>query len=228
MSAVRGSLPDLEMTIPKLRRDTLWEAAVIFFVVLLSIIGILNLLNKVAIIPSFIWLIMITGMVWSGCREAGGIRRYLANRIAVFGRKFVLHPSEQAEVPRIRFGYELFGSPVIQRDVLLQRIESVEWNSGQATSLAGRDRKDWSVALWFDHCDPEKSKKNHRLPKPDQDIYLVGPSRSKEDTSALGLEFVEFLRKAGAHLRKGEGQNVFVRQEPGATCEQGASNKAID
>ena len=205
-------MPDLEMTIPKARSDTVWESVFTFIVVFFSILGIVNLTNRVAIIPSSIWLIFVASIIWNGCREAGSVRRYLADRIAIFGgRAFVLYPSDQGNPARIRFGYELFGRRVFQRDVRVDRIESVVWNPGQATSMAGHDMKDWHVVLWFDHCNPEKSKKDHMLHKPDQELHIVGPSRRKEDTSALGHEFLAFLRKAGVQLTQGEADNVYVR-----------------
>ena len=50
--------------------------------------------------------------------------------------------------------------------------------------MEGRDIKDWSVAFRYDHSDREKRKKYHMLCKLDQGVDIVGPSRSKEDTSA--------------------------------------------
>lgn len=197
-------MPDLEMTIPKARSDTVWESFFTFIVVFFSILGIVNLTNRVAVIPSTIWIFFVTFIIWSGCRDAGSLRRYLADRIAIFGgRAFVLHSSDQGDPSRIRFGYELLGRRVFQRDVRVDRIESVVWNPGQATRIAGTDMKDWHVVLWFDHCDPDKGKK--------QELHIVGPSRRKEDTSALGHEFVSFLRKAGAQLAQGESDNSYVR-----------------
>ena len=205
-------MSDLEMTIPKSRSDTVWQAIFTFIVVFFSILGIVNLTNRVAVIPSVIWIVIVTSVIWRGCREAGSIRRYLADRIAIFGgRAFVLYPSEQGDASRIRFGYELIGRRVFQCDIRVDRIESVVWNPGQATDMAGHDMNDWHVVLWFDHCDPEKSKKHHMLHKPDQELHIVGPSRGKKQTSALGHELVSFLRKAGADLVQGEADNIYVR-----------------
>jgi hypothetical protein len=143
----------------------------------------------------------------------GGLRRYLVDRFSFFaGRRFVLYPSEQTNSSRIRFGFEIFGRRVFQRDVQIERIESVEWTPGQATSMAGHDMNDWHVVLWFDHCNPEKSQRDHMLRKPNQDLLIVGPARRKEDTSSLGFEFVAFLRKSGARLKQGANDNVFVRE----------------
>ena len=205
-------MPNLEMDIPKSRSETAWEAFFTFIVVFFSLLAVLNLLNRVGIIPSLIWLFFVTTVVWNGSREARGLRRYLAGRVSMFaGRRFVLYPSDQVDSPRIRFGYELFGRRVFERDVEIDRIESVQWTTGQATSMAGHDMNDWNVVLWFDHCDPEKSKNRHMLAKPDQDLHIVGPSTRKQETSDFGLKFVAFLREAGARLTRGEADNVYVR-----------------
>jgi len=201
------------MTIPKSRGEILWTGFLSLIVVVFAFLAVLNLANHIAIIPSFIWLLIIAWILWSGCRDAGGVRRYLIDWLAAFaGRRFAHFPHEDTHQPRIRFGYELFGRHFYQKDIEFDRIESVEWSPGQATSMAGRDMEDWSVALWYDHGDSEKSKKHHMLRKPDQDVYIVGPSRRKEDTASLGTDFVSFLSGVGVLLIRGEGDNVYVRE----------------
>lgn len=190
----------------------MWIGFVSMILVGFAFLALLNLANRVAIIPSVIWLLFVAWILWSGCREAGAVRRYLTDWLSAFaGRRFVLFPHEAPHQANIRFGYELFGRKFFQKDIEIERIESVEWSPGQATSMAGRDMKDWSVAVWFDHGNPEKSKKHHMLSKPDQDVYIVGPARRKEDTAILGMNFVSFLCGVGACLRSGEGDNVYVR-----------------
>jgi hypothetical protein len=71
---------------------------------------------------------------------------------------------------------------------------------------------DWSVKLWYDHGDSERSKKHHMLRKPDQNIYIVGSSRPKEDTVVLGKGFISFLSCIGVLLTKGEDDNIYVRE----------------
>jgi hypothetical protein len=85
----------------------------------------------------------------------------------------------------------------VKLDIEAERLESVEWRPGQATSMTGHDMKDWHVALWYDHRDSEKSTTHHMLRKPDQDVYIVGEAMPKEDAAALGTAFVSFLRAGG-------------------------------
>lgn len=206
-------MPHHDMTIPKSSGEILWTGFLSLIVVVFAFLAVLNLANHIAIIPSVIWLLIIAWGLWSGCRDAGGVRRYLIDWLAAFaGRRFVHFQHEDTHQSRIRFGYELFGRHFYQKDIEFDRIESVEWSPGQATSMAGRDMKDWSVALWYDHGDSEMSRKHHRLRKPDQAVYIVGPSSRKEDVASFGTEFVSFLSGVGVLLIRGEGNNVYVRE----------------
>ena len=209
----RKTMPLHEMTIPKSRGEILWIGFVSLIVVVFALLAFLNLANHVAIIPSVIWLLFVTWILWSGCREAGSVRMYLTDWLAAFAaRKFVMFPPETTHQAFIRFGYELFGRRFYQKDIEIERIESVEWSPGQATSMAGRDMKDWSVALWYDHGDPERSKNHHMLRKPDQDVYIIGPSKRKEVTAILGREFISFLNAIGVHLTQGSEDTIFSRR----------------
>jgi hypothetical protein len=200
-----------EMNIPKSRGEIV-STGFLSFIVVSAFLAVLNLANHDAIILSIIWLLLVGWILWSKCQDAGGIRGYLIDWLAVFaGRDFVSVPQEDTHQARIRFGYDLFGRRFYQKDIGFDRIESVEWSTGQATSRAGRDMNDWSVTLWYDHGDSERSKKHHMLRKPDQNIYIVGSSRPKEDTATLGKEFVSFLSGVGVLLVRGEGDNVYVR-----------------
>lgn len=201
------------MTLPKSRGEILWTTFFSLIVVGSTFLALFNLANSVGIIISVIWLLIVGWILGNECREAGGLRRYLIAWLAAFaGRRFALFASDDAHQASIRFGYEIFGHRFYQNDVEIKRIESVEWSSGQATSMAGRDMEDWSVALWYDHCNPERSKQRHMLRKPEQDLYIVGPSRRKEDTVPFGMEFVSFLSSVGAFLIRGEGENVYIRE----------------
>jgi len=203
----------MEMTIPRSRRDVIFYSVTYTIVVFFVFVAVFDLLNSLALITPCIWLAYVAMIVRSGCRSEGGLRKFLINRFGdVAGRQFA-----DVSVPReIRFGYELFGKRFIQRRIALDKIESVEWSPGQATSMAGRDMKDWLICLWVDHDDPIESQKRQRWArKPDQDVYIVGPSRRKEDTGALGLSFIAFIRDAGVTLVPSEKATCFVRSRTG-------------
>lgn len=217
-----------EMTIPKSEGEAFWTGFYSLIVVGFAVLALFNLVSYDALgperavrlnagalletIPSLLWLLIVAWILWHACREAGGARRYLTDWLAAFsGRKFVCFAAEDTAQECIRFGYELFGRRFFQKDVEIDRIESVEWSSGQATSMAGRDMDDWRVLLWYDHGNFEKSKKNHMLKKPDQSAYIVGPPRRKGDAAVLGRGLVLFLGEIGVHLKQDTEDNVFRR-----------------
>lgn len=50
------------------------------------------------------------------------------------------------------------------------------------------------------------------LSKPNPDVHIIGPGRSKELTAAFGREFLTFLECSGVILAQGENDCVFVRK----------------
>ncbi len=207
-----------EMPIPKPRIEVIAAFLITALIVFFVILAVGNLLNRVALISSSVWLLLVTGVIWSRCREEG-VRKFLINLRGVFASKqFVESISGGTHPTEIRFGYQLLGHRHFYLRLRVDKIETVDWRFGQAN---------WCVCLWFDHDDPAKSEKKQKWHvKPDQDIYIVGPCRRKEDTAALGHSFVDFLRQAGASLVRGEDECSFVRKGADTeTDKQRASNK---
>ncbi len=201
-----------EMTVPKTLSAITWEFALTAFVGFFVALAVVDLFVGIAIIPAVLWLAFVVAAVGASCRRDGGLRRYLVNRMGeMVGRKFVEYSSNNVPAPEIRLGVQFRGHRLIQEHVPIDKIESVEWVPGQATWMAGRDMKDWHVCLWFDHCDPIKSSRRTCLRKPDQDLFVVGPSTHKEKTAAFGLELVGFLREVGVELVPSDDDNCFVR-----------------
>ena len=203
-----------EMTIPKLRGNVIVLFVINIIVVLSICLAVVNIFNRVAMIASFIWLAFITMILWTPVKKAGSFHRFLTdcNSGALFGRdftdgeslRFTNFSADERNPLRIRVIRSQIHS--IRSYLAIDKIESVEWSTGQATGMAGRDMNDWSVHLWLDRGDP--------VNKPNQRIYTVGPARRrKEITELFGLSFVTFLRAAGAQLIQGEISNCFVRNE---------------
>ena len=98
------------------------------------------------------------------------------------------------------------------RTILLAKVESVEWSTGQGSARVGKDVDDWHVSLWFDHDDPNRPNREIYL-KPGQDRHIVGPFRAKEITEAWALEIVGLLQQGGVNLERVEGEKRFQRAE---------------
>lgn len=200
-----------QMTIPKSRSEVVFNVILSAIVVFFLLLAVFALLIQVAIVASCLWIVIVAAMVSATCKSEGGFRKFLINRLGdVVGRKFV----ETSTSGEIRFGYQLLGYRFLQRSVSLNKVASVEWSPGQASGMAGRDMNDWIIGLWFDRPDPIK-RKNKTYLKADQNVYVVGPSRRKEDTRSLGLSFVAFLCSAGLTLVEDEKENCFVRIRDG-------------
>lgn len=136
------------------------------------------------------------------CRDEGGPPRYLITYFCRYSREhFADSVSGNYGLAVIRFGYRLFGLRLYYQKLAVHKIESVEWSTGQATHMAGRDMNDWTVGIWYDHDDPRNSIKGRKLQrwKPDQDICIVGPSGPKAHSESQGQALLGFLKRQGHH-----------------------------
>lgn len=215
------------MTIPRPRSDAAFEFVGIALVVLSVVVAIAAPAVSLwlaapyfwlGLAASLLWLGLVGQMTWASCKDAGGLRRYLVDIAArLFGRLFAETNTESPQA--LELGVYLIGRRFVQKTIPLDSIESVEWNTGQATDMAGHDMNDWHVCLWFDHNNLAKSEKERRtgLRNPEQDLRIVGPSGPKAETEALGLALVAFLRAAGADLIDGPTPSGFVRRQAAAS-----------
>jgi len=194
-----------EMAIPHWSGEVIFGIAICVILVVASLVAMLNLFLHIAVTASCVWLAIMAVWIWSNCKGRG-YRQCFHALVGLFARRHLVE-SEHREtgVIEIRFGYCCFGRRFFDFKVPLHKIETVEWSPGQAPRY-------WSVFVWFDHDDPEKSLRERKWRrKPDQDVYVVGPSRRKQKTEAFGLALVGFLRRAGAAFVRGEDDCTFVR-----------------
>jgi len=99
-------LSNHEMTIPKSPRVVILQFAVITVVVSFAFLAIVNLYNRTALIGSSLWLALVMMIVRSGCKQDGGFRKNLTNRLGdLLGRRFVESSSQDAQKREICFGY---------------------------------------------------------------------------------------------------------------------------
>jgi hypothetical protein len=189
------------------------------FVVFFSVLAASHLWNFAStstfvLIAAALWLLLVCLGVREGLAETGGIGASMTVILGAFSRDQFLDVVAQASGRRIlRHGFRLFGLPLYYRNVPLDRVTLLKWGSGQATSLAGRDMNDWHVTIWYKPEPPEKP----RYPmgrRPEEDLFIVGPSRAKSSTAAFGRDFVGFLVAAGLPIVQGENECSFV------TCEE--------
>lgn len=174
-------------------------------------LGIYNLLHGVALVPSILWLSLNGVMLFGFCKERGS-HQVLTEILGAFARQqFVWAFPTGTGHTEIRFGYQIFGMRRFYFVIPADRIESVNWSTGQASHMSGRDMDDWSVAVWYDHGDPALSQKHKSWRKPDQEVHIVGLTGSKSEVAASGHAFLNFLRESGVRLVPGENDCTFVR-----------------
>jgi|LWDU01.1.fsa_nt_gi hypothetical protein len=180
-----------EMTTPNWERGN--GAFVMSITVIFTVLSVLNIKDQIAVIPSIAWLSIVVFFAWSHYDEDRGIYRHLIDGCCSFlaSKKFVLVLQNANTPPTIRFGHYLFGCRIGQLCVRMDKIECVDWSTGQATFLAGEDMGDWSVSLQFSH-DIKKERKHGCI--------QVSPASRKENAQKLGLAFVDFLNDLGASL----------------------------
>jgi hypothetical protein len=208
--------PNLELAVPQSVREvvgTLIGAIVVTaFLLFFIFLGIYNLFNGIAIIPSLIWLLLVGSVLIGFCKEKGS-KQFATEILGAFSLKqFVQTICRENGQNEIQFGYWMFGHRFLYLTVPAEKIDHVNWHTGQASHMAKRDVNDWSVAIWYEHGDPIKSQKEHWRKNPDQEVYIVGHSGRKQEIETFGLALVEFLRKSGATLVQGENGCTFVRQ----------------
>jgi hypothetical protein len=201
----------LQIIIPKSPGRVIAAVGLTSFVLFTVDIAVKNLQDHAAMIPSIIWLMLVTAGIVHQMREEKGFVKFLE----VFAFKPFAEVVETGpNTWDLRFGFRMAGHCLFYQGIPLNKIESLVWSSGQATSLAGRDMNDWTVVLWYDHDDPVKSehKKKWKHYHPDQDPYSVNFSGPKEDAAILGREFLALLKNAGAVLVPGKDDCTFVRE----------------
>ena len=190
-----------ELAIPKSQGEAVFQFVMMSVVAFFVLVALFNLSRGEGLVVSLLWLALVTAALWTAGKEAGGWRRFLVNRLGdLLGRRFV--ESGPPEATEIRFGFQLAGRRFVQHRIALHKIKAVEWTTGQATHMAGRDMKDWTVWLWFDDDDPARVERKRKWlgRNAEQDLHGIGPSGRKDRTEALGLTVVDFLRDAGADL----------------------------
>lgn len=200
-----------ELPVPKFKRVVVGVGILTAFILFFVFLAIYNLRNRMGIIPSTIWLLLV-GFVFAGFIKTNGWKKSFTDILGAFSRnEFVRTVRRENAETDFQYGYKIFGKWFSYFTVGLKKIETVEWSTGQASHFAGRDMNDWQVVVWYDHGDSFKSQKKHMLKKPDKDLFIIGMSSAKLETAALGCSVLDLLRRAGATFIQGKNDCSFIR-----------------
>ena len=196
------------------RRDgnalvAIFPAAVALFVG----VAIVNLINYdstpfYAIILSIVWLLIVSiGLVFS-IEDNGGFGFATLEFLSGFSSRQFVEVIQECGDPVISFRFELLFRTLTRLKLRSERISSIEWSSGQGTSLAGQDMNDWTVVLRYKRGS-RKHRKDSGAPK--RELLIIGPSGPKDDTVTLGESLARFLRSNGVDIHATEKRRVSTQ-----------------
>jgi hypothetical protein len=212
-------------TVPILHDDELMTpqvggpGAIIFYAISFALLGTAfwNLWNYdarpvVTLIASVLWLLLVGFLTYYSLGEDGGPKQYLINRLGAFGAKQFVWIERSGGQPDVCFGYRLFGRRFHYLKIQAGQIESVCWNAGQGTALAGRDMNDWNVIVWYKEL-PNKTGWPRWTPLCPKGLYILGPCGPKDMIARLGLTLVEFLGRTGTVLLPSKDECRYVSED---------------
>jgi len=126
--------PTSELAIPNSRASVIGAIVLATFILLFVVVAVHNLADGTAPIPSILWLLLVGTVIGGMCKERG-IRRFLINLLGAYAlRQFIWTLPKGNGATEIQFGYRLLGHRFAYFGVPVNRIDSVEWHTGQASS----------------------------------------------------------------------------------------------
>ena len=154
-------------------------------------------------VASVLWLALVALCVGLALWSAG-LRGTAVACLGPFSKRHFADARRAGDAPLLGFGYELFGRRWYFLRLRPELRVSVTMNTGQATALAGRDMRDWSVVLRY-RAARAVPNEGHAL----DEVYVVGPARERARTAELSASVVAFLRAAGVELLPGTSETEF-------------------
>ena len=122
----------------------------------------------------------------------------------------------------VRCGHTLLGHDFNHIPIRRAELTSVEWRSGQATSLAGgHDMNDWAVFVWYDREGAQRWTSASSFREEAGVVFeLDGP---KHEAAALAGSLVDFFRSEGIELHPVKDKCEFTtRKEDDTDAESSA------
>ena len=157
------------------------------------------------LLVSAIWLAVMAFFAWVWRTQEGSSYNCFIGILSVFSRRhFTERVIDTTGTSIIQFGFQQFGRRLIYFRVPINKIEKVYWRPGQNPEY-------WVILIQYLYDDLETNLVKYEHPESKHNLFRVGPAEFKEKTEALGLVFVDFLRRAGVSLIKGEEDGTYVR-----------------
>lgn len=207
--------PIVRMELPRPEGNVAGVVAlvVISFFVVVAIFNLANyrnfptsasVLSVVFLVPISVGLCLMTSDVFTQ-----GLRHFSVERMAPFSPShFVEVLQRTGDEQVVRFGFILFDRQFIQLQITESEIASVEWSSGQATALAGRDLDDWTATVWYH----QKGSKRWITANcySDEASHRIGVPAPCGTAAANANELVTYLESSGIAFRQSPDANRFT------------------
>lgn len=196
----------LEMNIPKPIHEIFAASAMTLFILFFIGLSIKNLAGGISVIPSAIWLVLVTCTLSTGIMVEGA--GYLA--VSILGNFTTDHfvcVHEELELTAVGFGFRILKIPLYYLYIPAERVVAVDWHTGQGSFHAGKDIDDWHVAFWYVK-DPSTSRARHGK---NPEVHIAGPTARKSVIAPFGTSLVEFLGNAGLEFSPNEEGNGYTR-----------------
>lgn len=163
-----------------------------------SALALSNLINRVALLPSAVWIALMLFVLTVNIREAG-FRPFCTSLLAAFSRRQLLRVCSGPDGSTLEVGFKFLGSKVVQRRIQAGDLVALEWKTGQASEMAERDVGDWSVIVWYRHGDStrEIAERERGLRRPGEVPLIIGPARPRQITESLAHRTLAFLHDSG-------------------------------
>lgn len=157
-----------------------------------------NLVNQVAMLPSGLWIGLVSFLLIVNLREVG-FRAFCISLLAAFCRRQSLRVRAATDGPELEVGFKLLAVNVVERRIPADDLVTIEWNTGQASDMAGRDVGDWSVLIWYRHRDFAREARERELGRrrPGEAVLAIGPPQPKQIAESLGHHVLAFLHNRG-------------------------------
>jgi hypothetical protein len=171
-------------------------------VVALSVtFAIQNLINRIALIPSILWLTLLTLALISSLREAGFVS-FCRGIVIAFCRRQFLEVKSSSERKRLEIGSKAFAFDLVEHRIAADDLVELTWRPGQGSDMAGRDVGDWSLFLWYRHGDQALAalQKRRLHPRPEERVVVIGTPQARETAEQLARDVWKFLSESGVSV----------------------------
>jgi len=173
--------------------------------------------STTVLICSAFWLLLVGFLVIEPIREVG-LRQVIWNVLGSLSQDHFAQLAEPREGQKqLLFGFRLLGKTFHSLVIEANGINRIDWGTGQASALAGRDMNDWHVTIWFrvdSICKGRTWDMSSMAAKDKATLYIIGPMGPRPNIEIFGHQFLDLCRRAGLEFEANESNTKFKVRRP--------------